>query len=64
MVYVNQTKSTIAAVRCPICNKRIMDIERGTKGSIQVKCPNCKKVSRISVAFRLNRHNRSYPIAG
>ena len=64
MVYVDQTNPTIAAVRCPVCNKRIMDIEKGTKGNILVKCPKCKNVSRIAVAFRLNRHNWCYPIAG
>ena len=43
--------------------KRIMDIEKGTKGSILVKCPKCKNVSRIAVAFRLKKHNPHYQFA-
>ncbi len=40
---------------CPICNWRVFDIEKGTKGCLVIKCPNCRHISRISVAFRLKR---------
>ena len=64
MVYEDQTEKSVAAVYCPICKRRIMDIEKGTKGNIQVKCPKCKHISRIAVAFRLNKQNPHYQYAG
>lgn len=63
MVYGDQTNTRVATVYCPVCKKRIMDIEKGTKGSILVKCPKCKNVSRIAVAFRLKKHNPHYQFA-
>ena len=39
MVYENGTNvKAVAEVHCPVCNWRIMDVEKGTKGGIQVKC--------------------------
>ena len=64
MVYGEKTNVKVAAVYCPVCKKRIMDIEKGTRGSIQVKCPKCKTVSRIAVAFRLQKHSPEYQYAG
>ena len=56
MVFENETKVKVAEVHCPVCHWRIMDVEKGTKGSVQVKCPHCKKISRISLAYRLRKH--------
>lgn len=42
-------------VFCPVCNWRVCSIEKGTKGCLVIKCPNCRHVSEIPVAFRLRR---------
>ena len=49
-------------VKCPICHRRIFDILQGTKGVIKIKCPNCRTVTEVSVAFRLRttHNNRFY----
>lgn len=41
-------------ILCPICHRRIFDVIKGTRGTISIKCPNCRTVSEVSVAFRLN----------
>jgi phage FluMu protein Com len=56
MVFENESKVKVAEVHCPVCHWRIMDVEKGTKGGIQVKCPHCKNISRISLAYRLRKH--------
>ena len=41
-------------VACPCCkNKRLLDVEPDTEGTIMIKCPICKQV----VAIKL--HNRN-----
>ena len=41
-------------VKCPDCGARVCDVIKGTKGCIEIKCPECKKVSRIKLSFRLS----------
>lgn len=39
-------------VKCPECQYRIFDKNSPATGIIEVKCPRCKKVSNIDLAFR------------
>ena len=55
VVYVPEVQ-----IKCPLCHKRMLNITKGTKGTIKIKCPNCKTLSEIGVAFRLRRQPQSY----
>lgn len=44
-------------VKCPLCHRRIFDVLKGTRGTIKIKCPNCRTVSEVSVAFRLRTNH-------
>lgn len=50
-------------VFCPVCNWRVCNIEKGTKGCLVIKCPNCRHVSEIPVAFRLKKAHNRQPIS-
>lgn len=34
-------------VKCPICSRRLFDIEEVATGVIAIKCITCKEVSRV-----------------
>lgn len=36
-------------IKCPICNKRLLDIQRESTGQIAIKCTNCKQVAYIEL---------------
>lgn len=36
-------------IRCPNCNKRLLDVERDSTGLIAIKCPKCKQVFQIDL---------------
>lgn len=50
-------------VFCPVCNWRVCNIEKGTRGCLVIKCPNCRHVSEIPVAFRLRKPQNRKRIA-
>lgn len=37
-------------LKCPICNKRAMDVVKAAKGKmvIEMKCPHCHKIVKIN----------------
>lgn len=39
----------IEPVKCPICGRRLFDREGSLMGCISIKCPVCKKVSRLQL---------------
>lgn len=41
-------------VRCPKCNWRIFDKVTPTTGTIELKCPNCRKVVEVDLSLRKN----------
>lgn len=46
--------------RCPQCGRRLFDkITTGT-GVVETKCPQCKSVVQINLAFRLSRSRTTY----
>ena len=47
-------------VKCPVCNHRVFDVVKGTKGAIEIKCPMCHHITKINVAFRLSNPNSRY----
>lgn len=48
-------------VKCPLCHRRIFDILKETRGTIIIKCPNCRTVSEVAVAFRIRTtHSNDY----
>jgi len=36
-------------IKCPICDKRLLDIQKESKGEIAIKCPQCKHVFYIEL---------------
>jgi len=40
-------------VRCPICDRRILDKVSITSGEIRIKCPHCRKEVVLNLALRL-----------
>lgn len=40
-------------VRCPICGRRLFDIEGNATGVIDIKCIQCKQVAQV----RLDKSN-------
>ena len=36
-------------IRCPSCNKRLLDVQKESTGEIAIKCPQCKRVSYIEL---------------
>ncbi|WP_199241811.1 hypothetical protein [Desulfosporosinus sp. Sb-LF] len=36
-------------IKCPGCDKRLLDIQKETTGEIEIKCPQCKKLFRIKL---------------
>jgi len=44
-------------VRCPECQRRLMDKVTATNGVIEIKCPQCRKVVKVNLSLRVN--NRS-----
>ena len=48
--------------KCPYCNWRLFDKVEPSTGCIEMKCPNCKAVVKVSLAFRrvARRSNRYY----
>lgn len=36
-------------IRCPICGKRLLDVQKESTGEIAIKCMQCKKVSNIEL---------------
>ena len=34
-------------IYCPVCHQRLFDIKPPIAGSIEIKCPRCKKVQHI-----------------
>ena len=41
-------------VRCPKCDWRIFDKVTPTTGTIELKCPNCRKVVEVDLSLRKN----------
>ena len=39
-------------VRCPFCDWRLLDKVSATTGTIELKCPQCRKIVRIDLSFR------------
>lgn len=37
-------------VRCPRCNRRLMDIKKDTSGEVEKKCDQCHKLINIKLA--------------
>lgn len=50
-------------VKCPVCERRILDKVSVTTGEIKVKCPHCRKEVVLDLALRLRRSNVRYRIA-
>ena len=38
-------------LKCPICDFKIQTIYSDIKGHLRVKCPKCKEVSTLNVAY-------------
>jgi len=36
-------------IKCPICNKRLLDIQRESTGEIAIKCTHCKQIAYIEL---------------
>lgn len=36
-------------VKCPHCGQRLFDLEAGGRAVINIKCPKCKKVSKMEL---------------
>ncbi|MGD6778434.1 hypothetical protein ACQCT3_02775 [Sutcliffiella horikoshii] len=36
-------------VKCPVCNKRLMDLLSAKEAVLEIKCPKCKKVINVSI---------------
>lgn len=43
-----QKTPILKPIKCPNCGKRLLDNE-DAKGNIEIKCPKCKNISRISL---------------
>ena len=41
-------------VRCPKCDWRIFDKVTPTTGTIELKCPNCRRVVEVDLSLRRN----------
>lgn len=46
--------------RCPICDTRLFDKTSPTTGTIEIKCPQCKQIVIINLAFRRVLPNYGY----
>ena len=59
---MNEKKKTELRVakRCPQCDLRIFDKITPANGIIEVKCPRCKKVFTLDLAYRRMSPSR-YP---
>lgn len=45
-------------VRCPKCDWRIFDKVTPTTGTIELKCPNCRKVVEVDLSLRKSSNIR------
>lgn len=36
-------------IKCPICNKRLLDIQKESSGEIAIKCTHCKQIAYIKL---------------
>lgn len=36
-------------VYCPICHRRLFDVDQDGKAEIEIKCPHCKQVIKIEI---------------
>jgi len=34
--------------KCPVCGKRLFDIDQYLIGKMKIKCPQCKKIIKLS----------------
>jgi len=39
--------------RCPKCDWRILDKVTPTTGIIELKCPNCHKIVKVDLSYRV-----------
>ena len=49
-------------VFCPLCSWRLMDKLTPLEGTVQIKCPNCRKVVEVNLRLRLNRSRTYYGV--
>lgn len=40
------------AKKCPVCGQRLFDKVSLATGFVEIKCPNCKHITRINLACR------------
>ncbi|MBZ4670329.1 MAG: hypothetical protein JG769_633 [Oscillospiraceae bacterium] len=40
-------------VKCPLCEKRILDASQDAKGEIELKCKKCNKVVKITLGQKI-----------
>lgn len=38
---------TKIVINCPLCKKRIMDKIGEVTGTVEIKCPHCKKIVKV-----------------
>ena len=43
------------AKKCPVCGQRLFDKVSLATGFVEIKCPNCKHITRINLACRQPR---------
>lgn len=36
-------------IKCPVCSKRLFDIEKKSTGRLSIKCTKCKKIININL---------------
>lgn len=37
-------------VKCPVCGRRLFDIEEHSTGLIEIKCMHCKQIAKLQLA--------------
>ena len=65
---IEQTDCIRVSKKCPKCGWRLFDKVSPTTGSISIKCPKCRAVVEINLAYRrapgrmMNQAPRPWPI--
>ena len=49
--------------KCPICSKRLFDVDQYLIGSMVIKCPQCKKIIKLTfVPDKITSTSKAEPI--
>lgn len=60
MKKMNENEAVRICKRCPNCGWRLFDKVTVTTGRIEIKCPQCRTVVEIDLAYRRTRRSSDW----